>query len=172
MRSILSDKHTEMLVHSVITSRLDYCNSVFVNLDAVNINKLQKVQNAAAGLTARRNRRSAASELLSKLHWLNIRPRVAFKIMLLTYKCVTHQCSNNFEVSYKTHNCRPNDLLMLDLKYAVTKYGKRTFWHTSPRLWNALPVYIRTAESLERFKKLLKTFLFQNLQFVKKTINW
>ena len=40
----------EDLVHAVITSRLDYCNSLFVNISKDNLYKLQKVQNAAAKL--------------------------------------------------------------------------------------------------------------------------
>ena len=47
VRNILTNKHTEMLVHSVM-SRLDYCNSLLFNISKSKLLKLQKVQNAAA----------------------------------------------------------------------------------------------------------------------------
>ena len=46
-KSILTNKHTEILVHAVI-SRLDYYNSWFVNISKRNIFELQKVQKAVA----------------------------------------------------------------------------------------------------------------------------
>ena len=57
IRSVLSQKHTEMLVHSLISSRIDYCNSLFLNIDKSNIDKLQKVQNTAARLIVRKRKR-------------------------------------------------------------------------------------------------------------------
>ena len=45
-------KETEMLVHSVIISKLDYCNSLLINTSQASL-KLQKVQNAAARLVDR-----------------------------------------------------------------------------------------------------------------------
>ena len=41
-------------------------------------------------------------------------------------------------------------------------YGRRTFAYDAPRLWNALSLQIRTEESLDSFKKAVKTLLFQD----------
>ena len=41
-------KDNEILVNASVTSRLDFCNSLFVNMSQSNFNKLQKAQNAAA----------------------------------------------------------------------------------------------------------------------------
>ena len=39
------------------------------------------------------------------------------------------------------------------------RYGCRAFSHTGPKLWNLLPLEIRTEEDTEKFKKKLKSFL-------------
>ena len=127
IRNVLSKEHTEMLIHAVITSRLDYCNSLFYNMDKTNLYKLQKVQNAAARLVVKRSRRESAKEILRELHWLNIESRKIFKILLLVYKCTRNLSSTNLQVKYKRYNCRSNDHLPLETQYFRTIYGKRTF---------------------------------------------
>ena len=39
-------------------------------------------------------------------------------------------------------------------------FGDRAFAHAGPQLWNSLPTHIRETETLDKFKKKLKTFLF------------
>ena len=164
IRSFISQMHTEMLVHAVISSRLDYCNSLFFNLSKANINKLQKVQNAAARLVARKRKRHSISSTIKDLHWLRIESRIIFKILLLVYKGIQGTSSKNIQLDFKPHNCRPEDFLMLKTKFFKTSYGRRTFAYNAPRLWNALPLHIRTEESLDVFKKAVKTLLFQDTE--------
>ena len=56
--------HLELLVHAVITSRLDYCNCLFVNINKSNLFKMQKVQNAAGRLILGRRRHDSAKKIL------------------------------------------------------------------------------------------------------------
>ncbi len=49
----LTPEVTKTLVHSLISSRLDYCNTTLAGLLVVNLQRLQCVQNAAAWLTVR-----------------------------------------------------------------------------------------------------------------------
>ena len=96
-----------MLVHAVTSSRLDYCNSLYINMNKDNIYKLQKVQNAAARLVTRRRKRDSISSTLAKLHWLKVESRIIFKVILLVFKSIHGQCSDNLTLCYKRYNCRP-----------------------------------------------------------------
>ena len=147
--------------------RIDYCNSLFFNMPKDNIYKLQKVQNAAARIVTRKRKRDSISEIMAKLHWLNVETRIVFKIILLVFKAIHGLCSENLKVSYKQHNCRPDDFLLLETKRVKTKYGTRTFDYAGPRLWNALPLNIRTLESID-FKTKVKTILFTDFEGVKR----
>ena len=73
VRSVITTKHTEMLVHAVASSRLDYCNSLFFNMKKGNLFKLQKVQNAAARLVARKKKRDSISTVIKELYWLRVK---------------------------------------------------------------------------------------------------
>ena len=171
LRSFTSPKDMEILVNSSVTSRLDYCNSLFFNMAKSNFQKLQKVQNAAARLVLRKSLRSSASEMLKQLHWLPIHSRCIFISLLLMFKYVNGICPSNFTFEYKTFNgpysYRAQDSLMLKTITAKTKYGKRKFEYYGPRLWNRLTYKMRTEKNIEIFKKKLKTLLFDNSDTLK-----
>ena len=59
-RKVLSFENTEILVHAVISSRVDYCNSLYINIERKHIFKLQKVQDSAARIIKLKNRRHSA----------------------------------------------------------------------------------------------------------------
>ncbi len=50
LKPILSFKDLETVIHAFITSRLDYCNSLYVGICQRHLSRLQIVQNAAARL--------------------------------------------------------------------------------------------------------------------------
>ena len=50
IRNYLDSHSTERLIHAFISSRIDNCNSLFCGLPVAEIEKLQRVQNAAARL--------------------------------------------------------------------------------------------------------------------------
>ena len=81
-----SRRSTEMLIHAFVSSRVDYCNNLLYGLPAYQLNKLQRVQNAAARLIFLESKYCHVRPLLYNLHWLPVKFRIDFKILLLTYK--------------------------------------------------------------------------------------
>ena len=73
------------------------------------------------------------------------------------------------KMNYKSFNGRPDEYLMLETPNFHTKYGKRLFEYNGSRLWNALPVHIRSAEDVDEFKKSVKTLFFTNYDQFKRT---
>ena len=171
IRNYLSTEQLLKIVHAVISSRLDYCNSLFMNLPKDEIFKLQKLQNSAAKLVLGMRKRDSATLALTKLHWLNVKSRVAFKVILLVFKMLTGKCPPTVELRYKETSERSSDLLLLETKMFHSKYGKRLFQYNGPRLWNALPVEIRMTTNIETFKSSLKTYLFSNYDLLMRNVN-
>ena len=85
IRSILTKRDAETLIHAFVSSRLDYCNALFSDLPACSLRSLQLVQNAAARVLTTTRRYDYITPVLTSLHWLPIQARADFKI-LLTYK--------------------------------------------------------------------------------------
>ena len=60
---------------------------------------------------------------------------------------------------------------LTELRYN-TDMGHRAFEKSAPRLYNKLPEIVKTADTLELFKKRLKTYLFAECYNLEtKTIN-
>ena len=88
IRNILSQGDAEKLVHAFVTSRSDQCNSLLLGCRTNSLKSLQLIQNAAARVLMRTNRRDHISLVLVYLHWLPVKFRIEFKILLLTYKAL------------------------------------------------------------------------------------
>ena len=76
------------LANAMVSSRLDYCNSLLYSVPDVYLSKLQRVQNSIARVVTLSPRLTHTSPLLRQLHWLPIRSRIHFKVALLAYKLV------------------------------------------------------------------------------------
>ncbi len=98
LRNMLSVSDAEKLVHAFMTSRLDYCNALLGGCPASSINKLQIVQNAAARVLTRSRKYDHITPILQSLHWLPIKFRISYKILLLAYKAL-----NDLSPAYLTN---------------------------------------------------------------------
>jgi len=66
-----------MLIHSIVTSRLDYANALLSGTTSVNLDRLQVAHNSLATVVRQASRSASATELLRQVHWLRIRQRIA-----------------------------------------------------------------------------------------------
>ena len=163
--SYLSVASYRTLVSSFVLSRLDYCNSLFVNLPIETINRLQRLQNQAARITLRKPLREHVTPMLIQLHWLPVKARIEYKTAVLCFKCI-----NNTAPSYLRDMLgeyvpsRPlrsaNKRLLKPVTSKSQKVGGRAFSHHAPSLWNSLPSHLRELNTLSKFKTALKTYLF------------
>ena len=80
IRNLLTFDATAQLIHALITSRLDFCNSILYNLPNKQIERLQRIQNQAARMLKRIPRRNHITPVLRELHWLRIHDRIIFKV--------------------------------------------------------------------------------------------
>ena len=80
----------KLLVHSLVTSRLDYSNALLCGARDNVIKQLERVQSIAERVVCKKytNDHSSVTELLWGLHWLPIKARVQYKILLLVYKAI------------------------------------------------------------------------------------
>jgi hypothetical protein len=165
-----------IIATSLVHSKVDYCNSLLLNLPSTQINRLQLVLNAAARAVTKTPKFYHISPILKSLHWLKINQRIQYKIISLTHKTL-HSGHPSYLRSLlhlkPSRSTRSSFLITLDrpTNPSRLKITNRSFYHTAPALWNSLPADLRQpsqnpsttspfALSPSVFHKKLKSFLF------------
>ena len=156
-------------------SRIDYCNVLLAGCPQKLTGRLQKLQNYAARLTLRTPRSDHITPHLRALHWLPIEARIKYKVACLCFSAVHSIC---FSAVHSTgpvylselitfyHPSRTlrssSDKFLLNVPSVQTKsFGERSFFYSAPKIWNSLPLSIRSCSSPLSFRSALKTHLFQ-----------
>ena len=168
VRKYLTSECTEKLIHSFITSRLDYCNSLLYGVPDHHMQKLERVMNASARLIFCAPKHRHITPLLQQLHWLPIRLRIEFKILWITFKVLQGSAPKYLidlisVLPPSRYDLRRNNkgiLLSTPKRFTKVTMGDRSFMAVAPLLWSSLPVSITSACTKSDFKQKLKTFSF------------
>ena len=118
---------------------------------------------AAARVLTRTRGREHITPVLKSLHWLPVRFRINFKVLLLVFRCL-----NGLGPSYLSDlllSYQPSRTLKSSGTGLLTipRVRSKTFSYYGPRLWNSLPENLRAAETVDVFKKRL---LFDFIDFL------
>ena len=164
----LMDKKTaQVVVQTLVLSRIDYCNALMMGSAEYQINRLQRIQNMACRVICSVRKYKSITDHLKDLHWLQVQEWIAFKICIFMFKCF-----RNTAPEYLTGLIRfdrnHNRNLRSNLKH-LAQVPRSTNVQTSMsgfsivghKLWNDLPVAVRVKENIKEFKAALKTLLFK-----------
>ena len=88
IKQFLTQDAAVSVANTFVSSRLDYCNSLFRSLSKVNLHRLQSIQNSAARIVTNSCKYTRITPVLRKFHWLPIQFRSEFKVASLVYKFI------------------------------------------------------------------------------------
>jgi hypothetical protein len=167
IKKLLPRDVLESLVHAFVTSRLDYCNSLYLGIPQNQLDRLQRIQNSAARLVTDSGAREHITPVLQDLHWLPVKQRVIFKVLLIVFKSIHNltpqYLSQLISVHVPSRRLRSSNQNFLTIPFTRSSFVKNSVFSVAgPTIFNTLPINIRQAESVPIFKRLLKTYLFHN----------
>ena len=169
LRPMLTKQATETLVIVLVMSHLDYCNTLCICLPECDISPLQQIQSICRRFVLHEEQYYS----LKTLHWLQICQRIKHKLLTIVYKCL-----KSMAPAYLSNQLTINSIGRLGLrslgeykKLIIPRVKNKTFMARSfsmlgPTWWNQLPSEILTLDSLDVFKKHLKTNLFKDYYYV------
>ena len=129
---------TAKKIHSAVTSRLGYCNSLLYGINGYLVSQLQS-QNNAARIVSLRRIYVHITPVPNDLHWLPVEQRINYKIVLLIYKA-QHGMASLYLSSpmspYKSRRSLRSEgkHLLTTPRYHLEGFGKRCFAHAAPSL--------------------------------------
>ena len=161
IRRYLTHDAAISLANALISSRLDYCNSLLYGVPKKYTDRLQKVQNCLCRIVTRARPFSPVSHKLKEIHWLPVKYRILFKLNILTFKALNLSEPGYLRAlispSPQTRGCR----LSVPKSFSNNLAGSKSFNIAAPTEWNKLPQEICTIKSLPAFRQKLKTHLFK-----------
>ena len=168
IRKYINQSTCEILICSLVLSKLDYANGILSGASDTVINVLQRVQNWAAKVILKRRKYDSSTQARLDLHWLLMRERIEFKILLLVHKCLKDEASDYLKDLLIFSKRRPGLRNNKDAQKLIVPYvsilnktfASRSFSVFGPKCWNNLPINIRVIQNTEHFKRELKTHLF------------
>ena len=170
IRKLLTPEAAATLIHAIITSKLDQCNSLLFNVSLSYLAKLERIQNFALRTVLNLHPRSHITQHFHELHCLTVEQRIHFKILTITFKCI--HCLAPTPLAVKVKLSSPFDMLLDSSQFHPTSVlGRRAFSYFAPRCWNALPRPLRVIPCLETFKAHLKHHLFTNFSSYLHAVN-
>ena len=168
IRPMLDRTVANTVACSIVSAKIDYCNSLLYGASAKNIQKLQRVQNTLARVVSGVKRRDHIKPVLRDLHWLPVQQRIEYKVALITYKVLNsgqpHYLHSLMKEYKPARQLRSEGQRLLAKPCGLTSaLASRSFTCSTETVWNSLPEVVRKTEHLQTFKKKLKHHLFNNL---------
>ena len=129
IRKYLTKDITATLVHAFVTCHLDYCNSILYGLPAYQIAKIQSPK-----CRCKVPRFAHITPYLKELHWLPVKFRIKFKILVSTFQAICslapqYLCELIHIKDHLCHHLRSNDELLLAVpsSKSLSTLGERHF---------------------------------------------
>ena len=161
IRRHISISTAKTISMALISSRLDYCNSLLNNIAKRDLAIPQRVQNCLARVVVRAPRFSPSLPQLKQLRWLPVSYRINFKLSTLTYRALSTQqppyLASLLYLSNTPRQLRSSISQQLITPKTKLNLGKRAFSVAAPRVWNELPITLKTSETIASVRKKIKT---------------
>ena len=154
-RPLLDLNTSVLLANALVSSRLDYCNSLFLSLTDFELRRLQLVQNSLCNVVTRSSKYCHITPQLKNLH-LNQGEPVYLRELI-------HPYTSSRNTRRSTPKLKFLHTPTFDRKvHKSVKHFSNSFSHYAPVLWNSFPFQIRNSPSVTSFRKHLKTHLFNS----------
>ena len=89
----LSHDTAKTLVHALLTSIIDYCNSLLHGLPLTQFVRIQHLQKTCARIFTRISYCALIIPILKALHWLPVHCLIQYTILFHTFRTIHHKAS-------------------------------------------------------------------------------
>ena len=175
VRLVLTIEVANTLAMGTIISHLDYCNSIYSVCQKQTYKNFKECRISAKTVLGKQ-KFADPTNCLRTLHWLPIKYSFEYKILCILFKCLSGEAPDYLkdvlhEYTPKRQGLQSEETYKrLVVPRTVRKiFASRAFSVYGLSLWNQIPNDLKELSSLDKFKKDLKTYPFNNT-FLKNTV--
>ena len=137
-----------------------------VHVNLTYIKMLQTVQNLACRIVSGRRKYDHVSPALKELRWLPVKEHLYYRDAVMSFKCLTGCAPGYLSTQFirwgDVTNRRTRSSQMLNIPRFRTASGHSTFFYRAVTLWNSLSNDLKLCESVNVFKRRLRSRLLSN----------
>ena len=143
------------LYHSLVESRLRYCNTVWGNCGISLKNQLQRLQDRAARIVDKKN---GTENPLFKLGWLDVQQQIDFDTAVMVHKTLNKTAPSYFSEMFQevrsvhNHDTRGSRCGLFPT-HCNLKTGQQSFSHYGCSVWNKIDRDVQEITNVDCFKK-------------------
>ena len=127
------------------------------------IKAVQTMQNKAARYVVNQSWYSPKRLLLKQCGWLSIRQLIFYSTALQVWKVLTFKTPSSLFARFKPSNTRSRTEKCLAIPLVETAIAKGSFEVRAALIWNRIPAEIRNLDSIDTFKRKLKSWISENV---------
>ena len=159
LKRYTSQSVRKQLVESLIFSRLDYCNNLFIDLPQYQVRRMIKLQKSCASFV---KGKFCSIEDVVSLKWLLVPERIDFTVLKMTFKgLLNERMPSNFQISIKEKKRELRTASeTIKLKLTSEPNYESHFIKYATTLYNEVPKPIQEAEKYSAVVPKLKRCLF------------
>ena len=146
----------KLFFNAYILPHLDYCSSLWGNTTNETLDQLLKFQKRAARVILDMPFDAPSAELFIQLQWMTIEERVHYKKLIIMYNSLNKgpdYLTSKFKfISYQDKQLRSSSNNQLLIPKPNLEIYRKSITYSGSKLWNALPLHIRSAPTINQFK--------------------
>ena len=151
----------KMLYKSFVTPHLNYCSMVWSHCGVTQSDKLEHVQNYALRIISRKPPRTPSEPLCVSMGLTTLLRRRQNHTLQQVHRCLLGQSpsylAGKFVSNTSVRDCHitTRGAGQLHLNRPLTEYYQSAFEYEGAKLYNALPVGIRSADNYDKFHTMI-----------------
>ena len=158
LRNILPQSKIDQVYMALLESHLRYSDDLWGRLSNTKLYHLQRLQNGERTLIESSRLKDGWT-----CNWLSVSNLIKFDRAIMIYKILNGTCPESLDgklitrsqiSKYQTRNQPDLDIPRLNLEFSKT-----SFFYTSAKTWNEIPLQIRLSSNVFTCKNRLKAFL-------------
>jgi hypothetical protein len=168
LKQFLPKNTLNFLYKSIIRPKLEYGVVLWGYTYSTHIDIIVKIQKKIARIISNSTPMANSAPIFASLEWMPIQNALKYQTVLYIYKAINGFGSDFTQNLFKYNTDRTGSRNHRDSHYinapvVKIKCLENSVFHKGVKVWNSLPLDIRTERVFNRFKEKLRSFDFESI---------